>query len=456
LAWLIGAGRLDIKVALVPGSGQVGIYHEKVGIFTDERGDTVVFTGSANESVGGLVANFEALEVFRSWLPEDVARVERWVGDFDNLWENQTMGLLVYEFPQAVRQELLERYRPGERPHRDPEEPPDDPADIERSSRAPFGEPAFPAELELRDYQKTAVQRWFAANGRGIWEMATGAGKTFTALAAITHVYRRMVEHDRSLAVIVVCPYQHLVDQWAESAGAFGVRAIRCSGSRDSWMATLGSAMEAVSVNEIPFVLIATTNQTFAGDAFQAHLLPFHGDLLIVGDEVHNLGAPTLHRALPEQAVYRLGLSATPERHFDDDGTSRIFDYFGSTVFTFTLADAIAAGALVPYRYYPVLVTLTDDEQEQYLELTERIARLSVMGGELTPESSQGPLQIALFERSRLLGGAANKIASLRTVIEPLADTSHDLVYCADSGVTHGGLTQLDAAVALLGRDLDM
>jgi hypothetical protein len=329
LAWLIGAGRLDIKVALVSGSGQVGIYHEKVGVFVDDQGDVVVFTGSANESVGGLLANFEALEVFRSWLPEDVARVDRWARDFEHLWTNHTSGLLIYEFPQAVREQLLEQYQPGQRPRRDPEESPEDLNLPTEGSQAPFGTPRLPDQIQLRDYQKEAVQLWFASNGRGLWEMATGAGKTFTALAALTHVYRRLAEHDHSLAVVVVCPYQHLVDQWAEAAADFGLRAIRCSGSRDSWMPTLGSAFAAVSAKEIPFVLAITTNQTFGGDAFQAHLLPFRGDLMVIGDEVHNLGAPTLRQALPDRAAYRLGLSATPERHFDPEGTAGLFSYFG-------------------------------------------------------------------------------------------------------------------------------
>jgi superfamily II DNA or RNA helicase len=257
--------------------------------------------------------------------------------------------------------------------------------------------------------------------------------------------------------VVVVCPFQHLVGQWADAAAAFGIRAIRCVGARETWMPTLGAALPAITVGEIPFVLAVATNQTFAGDAFQAHLLPFRGDLLLIGDEVHNLGAPTLRRALPEHAAYRLGLSATPERHFDPIGTSELFRYFGDPVFTFTLADAIAAGALVPYRYYPVLVALSDDEEEEYLRLTERIARLAGSQDDLIPESTQGPLQMALFNRARLIGRAAAKVSALLEVMEPLRDTTHNLVYCADSPAGPGSApSQLDAVTATLGRALDM
>ncbi|MDA8310875.1 MAG: DEAD/DEAH box helicase family protein [Actinomycetota bacterium] len=457
LAWLIGVERLEVKIAIVSGHGQLGIYHEKVGIFFDERGDSVVFSGSANESVGGLLANFEALEVFRSWLPEDAGRAERWVVDFEHLWTNRTAGLEVHDFPEAVRHELLERYWPTARPRHDPEEEAADPAELVREGRAAFGQPTLPPAIELRDYQKLAVQRWFAAGGRGIWEMATGAGKTFAALAAVAQVYRRLTDNDRSLAVVVVCPFQHLVEQWAEAAATFGIRAIRCSGSRDSWMTTLADAFAGTAANEIPFVLAAATNQTFAGDAFQAHLLPYRGDLLIIGDEVHNLGAPTLREALPEHAAYRLGLSATPERHFDPEGSAELAGYFGPTVFSFSLADAIDAGALVRYRYFPVLVPLSDDEQEQYLALSERIARLAATaGGSLDAGEVPGPLQIALFERARLLGAASGKVPALRALMEPLKDSSHNLVYCADSESRPGQQPQLEQVLSLLGRDLQM
>jgi DNA phosphorothioation system restriction enzyme len=456
LAWLIAEGRLDIKIALVEGNERsVGIYHEKVGIFRDDGDDIVVFTGSANESVGGLIANFEALEVFCSWRLEDAPRVHRWVADFEALWANRTPGLVIYDFPEAAQRQLLDRYRPHGRPGPDPEAI-RSPTDVITAARAPFGLPELPPHLALREYQKEAVRAWFAANGRGIWEMATGTGKTITALAATMQVYRRLRDRERALLVIVVCPFQHLVTQWADAAAAFGVRAIRCLGPRQTWMPTLSSAFAAVQAGEIPFALAAVTNYTFGGDAFQAHLMPFRGDLLVIGDEVHNLGSQRLRTALPPQAAYRLGLSATPERHFDADGTVALFDYFGPPVFQLGLRRAIAEGALVPYTYHPVPVPLADDEQAAYVELSTKIARLAGMATELVPEFAEGPLQMALFERARLVGRARAKLDALRQTIAPLRETTHNLVYCAEGGSGSGELSQLDAVVRLLGRDLKM
>ncbi len=293
------------------------------------------------------------------------------------------------------------------------------------------------------------------AGGFGRWRPAQGRPlRRLPPLATCTDALLSTTERWR---VVVICPFQHLVDQWAEAADSFGLRAVRCAGPRATWMPTLGAALSAIAANEIPFVLVVATNQTFAGDAFQAHLLPFRGDLLLIGDEVHNLGAPTLRRALPEHAAYRLGLSATPERQFDPVGSSELNRYFGDPVFTFTLADAIRAGALVPYRYHPVLVSLSEDEQEKYQQLTERIARLAAGQDDLVPESAHGPLQMALFERARLIGRATAKVPALQQLMAPLRDTTHNLVYCADSPYDpKGEPSQLDAVVTALGRHLAM
>lgn len=164
-----------------------------------------------------------------------------------------------------------------------------------------------------------------------------------------------------------------------------------------------------------------------------------------------------LRQALPDHAAYRLGLSATPERRFDPEGSAELTSYFGPTVFSFTLVDAIAAGALVRYRYHPVLVPLNDEEQERYLTLSERIARLAaITGGGLDLGEPTGPLQMALFERARLLGAASGKVPALADLMEPLRSSSHNLVYCADSEVRAGQRPQLEAALSLLGRELHM
>ena len=231
-AWLIEMKRIDIKIALVEDDSGIGIYHEKIGVFFDAAGEIVAFTGSANESSSGLVSNFESIHVFRSWLPADEERAHLIQDDFENLWQDLTPGLRLYPFPEAARRELL-RFRTSTPPKLEPEElaVPELLSTIPSKSNA-LGIPNIPHSLQIRDYQRSAVQKWFENQGRGIFQMATGTGKTITALALIHQLFRGFSKDKRPLTVFVLCPYKHLVSQWAEEAIKFGVYALQCMDAR--------------------------------------------------------------------------------------------------------------------------------------------------------------------------------------------------------------------------------
>ena len=185
IAWLIGEGRLDIKLA-VPPSGILknsqAIYHEKMGVFFDRDGNTVVFSGSSNETVGGLVGNFESLDVYVSW-NDPHGRVERKTDNFRRLWHNHTPRLTVLDFPDAAKHHLL-RCRPTAPPIADPET--GERAVIAVSKTIPD----IPAGIELRPYQIEACEAWLRNNGRGMLSMATGTGKTVTSLATAIRMFQ--------------------------------------------------------------------------------------------------------------------------------------------------------------------------------------------------------------------------------------------------------------------------
>ena len=179
LGWLIERHLLEIKIAIVKSDRGYGMYHEKVGIFEDVAGNRVAFLGSANESRGGLQANFESILVFCSWVERDREDVELLSEDFESLWTNNTRGLEVHPFPETAR-ELLRELAPPEPPDTDPGQrsavPEEQPAPVPEPT-----EPRIPEWLELRDYQRQAIAAWFRHDGRGVLEMATGTGKTVTA-----------------------------------------------------------------------------------------------------------------------------------------------------------------------------------------------------------------------------------------------------------------------------------
>lgn len=227
----------------------------------------------------------------------------------------------------------------------------------------------------MRPYQKDAIRAWSKAGGRGIFAMATGSGKTLTALVLTSKV----AERNRPLVLVVVCPFINLCRQWIREIATFGVDAIPCFEGRQRWEAQLEEGYQRLAARLDQVFVIVATNATFQSGAFQCRLRPRvdAGNLhhLLIADEVHNLGADQARNALPDGITLRLGLSATPERHFDPAGTAAVLDYFGPIVYQYTLSQAIADGRLCRFRYHPILVDLTDAEADEYLEITTRLAR---------------------------------------------------------------------------------
>lgn len=436
IAWMIGEGRLDIKLA-VPSSGLLGqgqaIYHEKMGVFLDSEEGAVAFNGSPNETIGGLASNFESLEVYVSW-DDPHGRVARKKKDFMRLWHNLTPQLTVLEFPEASKRHLL-RFRPSK------------PPTLQHSPNAASGSlgvsnsPDNPPHVQLRPYQIEACEAWFQAKGRGVLAMATGSGKTITSLAAAV----RLLKEQERLFVVVSCPFQHLVDQWYGDAGAFGFRPIRAYQTRSSWEASVNGRILDYKLGNRSFVMLITTHATLSSEVMQASLARISGPALLVADEMHHLGAEHGRLALPPVFQYRMGLSATPERWFDEAGTESLRDYFGGTVFEFTLADAIAQGYLTKYYYYPHLVELTIDEIENYEELTRRIARLY----NASPESRRWELREALLrQRADILNKAQNKLEKVKELLQCKRNLHHALFYCAPG--------QIDTVTSLLGNDFGL
>jgi DNA phosphorothioation system restriction enzyme len=282
--------------------------------------------------------------------------------------------------------------------------------------------------------------------------MATGSGKTITALAIATELYQKIGLQ----VLLVVCPYRHLVTQWARECQKFNLEPILAFENVRNWQSQLSTELYNVHSGNQSFLTIITTNATLMGEGLQSQLKYFPDKTLIVGDEAHNLGATRLEQSLPRNIGLRLALSATPERYFDEQGTQFIFDYFGSVLQPeLTLADAIRQGALVHYLYYPILVELTEAETRIYAKLTKRIG-WAMMDEEKIENNDT--LTSLLMQRARLIGTASNKLESLRKLMINRLDSSHTLFYCGDGSV-EGAVSvesgrQLAAVTRLLGTEL--
>jgi DNA phosphorothioation system restriction enzyme len=452
---LIATGCLNIKLAFVARNGLVGIYHEKIGVFRDSRGDLVAFDGSSNETLGGLAANFEVVTAHRSWVPAEVELGLEIEQDFEDLWNDKTPGLSVLPFPDVAREQLISLSSRHTR-------------DLPGADDAL--EPAFvtvPAEgfhmpdgITVRDYQRTAVEAWLGQRGRGMLKMATGTGKTKTALFAAYQLSRFLRQREQPLIIVVVVPYQHLVDQWIPDVESFGVRPIAVYESGQRWQAAVVDQLSEARLGQRPVVMLVTTNASFAGERFQDILRRITQPLLIIADEAHNLGSTRYRDALPANAQYRLALSATPERWFDDEGTDALASYFGPVVFELGLERAIEMGALCHYRYYPRLVELTDEENDLYVDLTAQIAKL-LAAGESPDDDSDSPVGRLLRRRAGVLGHADGKLPSLARDVAAHRDAWYQLVYCAEGrkpteDPTVRPPTQISQVLDLLGNTLHL
>ncbi|WP_336361575.1 DEAD/DEAH box helicase family protein [Haladaptatus sp. ZSTT2] len=292
-----------------------------------------------------------------------------------------------------------------------------------------------PAWVEPREYQQEAVRAWFKHNGQGMYNMATGTGKTITSLLTAGQVAANFDQ----LFLVIAVPYQHLVDQWAGDVREFGVEPVLAYKSRRQWQGTLERQLAAYHAGARDAVVVIVTHATFASKPFQRLVarIPSRSAMLIA-DEAHHLGAPHLRSGLSERFKQRLALSATPERWYDEEGTEELMEYFSGVVYEYGLQAAIKNGALCPYYYIPHIVQLTADETEEYLTLTRTIGRLaSRFNGNLSDADLQGnsSLQFALFKRARLVGTAENKLTRLNELIDQMDSVDHTLVYCGDGSI---------------------
>ena len=441
ISWLIYDGLLEIKVG-IPKNHLSGMLHAKMGVFQDETGNRVGFSGSYNLT-GQASSNWEVIDIFCDWRSEEsLARVDSIDEDFNVMWLGADPNLSIHRPNKAALEPFVREASSSDRPYL-------------KHKLKQFDLPQIPdkflEEGQLRDYQRNAIANWFSANGRGILAMATGSGKTVTALSAATKLLHHAINSESKLIIIVAAPYQHLAEQWADEAREFGYGPILCYGGTGRWAKQAQSALTEFRSGTRNFVMLIAVNATFASSQFQSTIKGTKEWMLLIADEMHNLGAQSYLASLPDKVKFRLGLSATPIRHGDEEGTLGLEKYFGKSVFEFTLGEAITRGFLCEYYYYPVLCELNDSEMEKYRELSIKISKVFAKENAASNDMSHY-LQTLLIERARLLGGIRSKTNNLRAIISDKGPTPFNLVYCSDTSTN--GVRQVDEVVSILGKSL--
>lgn len=400
LAWLIYKDKLEIKIAFTKNNS---LYHEKFGIFYDKEGNKIAFSGSANETIGGVKDNFEKIDVF--FKESDRERIEDMVLDFENLWNDNTNGLTVIEMPDLLKEKITSYKREGP------------------------GIQAPKKVIKPRDYQLEAIQAVKDNGWQGILEMATGTGKTITSLLIANEFYK---EKGRIFLAIIV-PFTHLVEQWEENCIQMGfTRITSCFGSKRSWVNQLQADVRDFNLGILDKHVAITTYRTAASEEFNNLIARIRGKSFLIADECHYFGVKTLRDNKLGGAEGKLGLSATPERWWDEEGSDYIDRFFGGQVYEYGLKKAIETGALTEYVYHPVIADLTDEELEKYENLTRRLIYL--YGDE---KANKDEISEVNRKRSLIISRAEQKKDILFSMFaaKKREEVSHTLVYCGPGEV---------------------
>lgn len=457
LVWLIRNDRLEIKI-IAPKDG-IGISHTKTGVFSDGI-NYVGFDGSCNFSRTALVDNIESLTAFCDWDGKTAtAMIDAIKNEFElvfsgkdenvvfvptdkvrtqiiNTFKNKELSELLEQESNFLQQDFASKSLP--KTVLKALEKAKNKVDVaiekikeqgEELEPIDFGKPCFPYSGGPREYQKQALQNWKGNNQKGLFAMATGTGKTITALNCLLEIFNKLGYYK----AIILVPTITLVEQWEIECKKFNFSTIiKVCSKYNKWKSAVANLrlLEMTNNNNDSSYIIISTYSSFVRSNVFMELNQFpKNKLLLIADEAHNMGGGLMAQRLTEiKYLRRIGLSATPERQFDETGNRKLMDFFGcpeNYTFEYSMAEAIENGALCRYYYYPHIVRLTKSEMAEYVELSKKIVK--IMG--FHDEDSQDRLKMLLLKRKRIIHKAANKLPIFQQIIQQRMSEKGGLKY---------------------------
>lgn len=438
LAYIISQKRIDIRI--IKPKGKKGIAHTKSGQFRD--GDSITaFTGSANFTINGLFNNIEEIKIDRSDSIDRMVqkRIEKQRKDFDAIMSGEKKGIeymsphdLVEAISSYYGDSDIEELLDVEKKLRDLKKNRSIGSSFACDNTAPI-EPHFPYE-KPRDYQQQAFENWKNNGQKGLFAMATGTGKTITSLNCLFEIYKR----NGYYKAIILVPTITLVNQWEKECWKFNFEnIIKVYSKNQEWHSKIESLQMAEryrNPNEPHhnFIIISTYASFARKNVFSVLNSFERTKVLLIADESHNMGSPSILKRLGSiNYLRRIGLSATPERQFDNDTNHKLYRFFGAEekfTFEYSMEEAIRKGVLCKYYYYPHLVKLTDKEMDSYIELSEKISKyFNYNSGEF--DKKDEILMGLLLARKRIIHKAANKLKIFKKIIEDQYERNGNLKY---------------------------
>jgi len=432
LGWMIKNNLLEIKIAVVKN----GVEHQKIGILEDLNGNKISFSGSDNETVKGWLHNDEQFHVFCDWKEGDREHLLPDIDRFNCLWLDNGRRVRVYSVSDAFKMDLIQNA-------------PSDKQEFEKLSDSitdellqkndeRCGDYKKLKKIKLRDYQKNAIKKWAANGYKCIFEMATGTGKTFTALGCL----ERLVSEENKVIAIIACPYNHMITQWKGNIEEYGLKISKliADSSKTNWKDTVADCIRDVNNDVTRNLIVLTTHDTFYRDDFLEIIGIAKTKLFLIADEVHGMWSEKRKAGFAADYKFRLGLSATPSRWFDAEGTQELFRYFDAedenNKFVFSLEQAIKTvnpetgeTYLVPYKYKPYFAELSEAELGEYEERTKDIVKAYHKAKRKVEK--QKYFVLLCKQREDIIRNAAGKYESFREIIEDIGELEYCLIYCS-------------------------
>ena len=428
LAWMLANNFLEIKIGIKKNNGNyvAGMLHSKTGALFDNENNCILFNGSNNETASGWFNNIEKFKVFFSW-DETCKYMSDDLEEFEEFWNNQNDSLEVVDIPKAAKEGLIKLA-------------PKSMDDLNKLALSYYEFQGKSNKMDTRrlySHQKKALDKWFDNGCNGIFEMATGTGKTFTALKCL----EKLRLEENNLVTVISCPYTHLIDQWADDIEKFGWDYDILYGSMGQhWKNLLSELIFNLRLGVKKNAIILTTHNSFSNDVFISEIKKLSNNLLLISDEMHHLGSLNLREGLLKNYEFKLGLSATPSRYMDDEGTDFLLDYFGGIVFKFTIFEALieknfdGKSFLTPYYYFPEKISLTKSESEEYVVLTRKINQLWHMDKSKKQEDTLNNL---LRERKRIINNAQEKYDKLQEILNRYDKINHLIIFCSPEQINN-------------------
>lgn len=429
LAWLMANKRIEIVI--VKPKGKKGIAHYKSGVFSDNE-ESVKFKASCNFTTYGLTENLEELDVDLGWEDDHAkARISEQNKYFEEIFSGKA-NHVEYLPAEKIEVAIREKFGDNEIQELLVEE-----AELLRLKAKSFknphikkflqkleyeveeisSKPRFPYPSGPRDYQVQAYENWVKNDRQGIFAMATGTGKTLTSLNCVLN--DAMWNEDGVFHAFILVPTIALVEQWAEEARSFNFQGVIIVSSKAKWESRLATTLSTAKRIPTSFIIIGTY-ASFIRERFSNYAKKLPTDTIFIADEAHNIGSRSVIQKLSTITLKkRIGLSATPKRIYDLDGSEAMERFFGDKepyTYSFSMEKAITDGILCQYDYHPHLVQLKSEELDEYADITKKLARLYRPTSEGFAENEIA--ERLLLKRKRIIHKAKNKLSKTIEILQ--------------------------------------